>query len=374
MATTAPLTFDRHPSEHRTPPAARARLLEQPGFGEVHTDHMVLIDWSKSDGWHSARVVAYAPLELDPATAVLHYGHSVFEGMKAFRQQDGGIAIFRARDHARRFQRSARRLGLPQLPEEAFVASLEALLREDHEWVPTAEAHSLYLRPMLFGSHVGLGFRPAWQAQFMVIACPVAPFFGEATAVSVWVCEDYSRAAPGGTGDVKAGGNYAAGIVAEMEAAERGCDEVVWLDAVERRWVEELGGMNLFFVYGPERGARLVTPKLTGTILPGNTRNALMALASDLGIPVEERRLSIDDWRTGAEDGSISEVFACGTAAVVTPVGSVKSSRGSWTMASGEPGPVTKRLKRALLDVQFGRAPDPHGWMHRVALRGEPGR
>lgn len=360
------IAFERHPSAHPAPAHERARLMERPGFGEVHTDHMVLLDWAKSQGWHSGRVVAYAPLELDPATAVLHYGHSVFEGMKAFRQVDGSLAIFRAFDHARRFRRSARRLGLPELAEDVFVGALEALLHEDHSWVPDAEAHSLYLRPMLFGSHVGIGFRPTWQSQFMVIACPVAPFFGATSAVSVWVCDEYSRAAPGGTGDVKAGGNYAAGVAAEMVAAEHGCDEVVWLDAVERRWVEELGGMNLFFVLGSGSQIRLVTPSLTGTILPGNTRDALIALARDLGITVEERRIDVEEWKAGADTGSITEVFACGTAAVVAPVGTVRSNRGSWTMGNGMAGPLTLKLRQALLDVQYGRKPDAHGWMHRV--------
>ena len=362
-----PVEFLRQPSDRRVPADERRRLMQSPAFGDVHTDHMVLMDWDSTDGWHSARVVPYGPLSIDPATAVLHYGHSIFEGMKAFRQADGGIAIFRAYDHARRFQRSARRLGLPALPEDSFVAALEALVREDHEWVPGAEAHSLYLRPMLFGNHVGIGFRPAWQAQFMVIACPVAPFFTGSAGVSVWVCRDYSRAAPGGTGDVKAGGNYAGAIAAEMEAAEKGCDEVVWLDAFEQRWVEELGGMNLFFVFESRGTTKVVTPSLTGTILPGNTRGALIQLARDLGYEVTERRISIQEWQAGANRGEITEVFACGTAAVVSPVGRVQSEKGSWAMGSGEAGPVTLQLRQALLDVQYGRTADRHGWMHPVA-------
>ena len=369
------LTFDRRLAQEVVSSSERTRLMSEPGFGDVHTDHMVLVDWTKTDGWHSARIVAYAPLQLDPATAVLHYGHSVFEGMKAFRQVDGGIAIFRAFDHARRFRRSAHRLGLPELPEETFIAALETLVREDHAWVPSAAAHSLYLRPLLFGSHVGIGFRPTWQAQFMLIACPVAPFFAGTKAVSVWICEEYSRAAPGGTGDVKCGGNYAAAILAESDAAKNDCDEVVWLDAVERRWVEELGGMNLFFVLGAGEGAKLLTPALTGTILPGNTRDALLKLASDLGIQAEEGRLSVEDWQAGANSGLITEVFACGTAAVVTPVGSVKSSSGAWTMGTGAPGPVTLKLRQALLDVQYGRAHDSHQWMHRLAgIPAQPNR
>ena len=348
--------------------AERTELLSSRGIGRVHTQHMLLMDWNETDGWHSGRIVAYGPLQLDPATSVLHYGHSVFEGMKAFRQADGGVAIFRPFDHARRFRRSARRLALPDLPEDTFVEGLEALVGEDYDWVPSAEAHSLYLRPMIFGSHLAIGFHPVIEARLLIIARPTRSYFPNGVQpVSVWVSDKYSRAAPGGTGDVKCGGNYGGGLIAENEAMEQGCDEVVFLDAGERRWIEEMGGMNVFFVLGRGEKARLLTPALTGTILPGNTRDALLTLASDLGIEAEEGRLSIDDWQTGTADDSITEAFACGTAAVVTPVGSVKSSRGSWTVGNREPGPVTLMLRRALMDIQYGRAADPHGWMHRVA-------
>jgi branched-chain amino acid aminotransferase len=362
------MTFERDPGLRRMSGAERTELLASRGIGRVHTQHMVLMDWNERDGWHSGRLVAYGPLQLDPSTSVLHYGHSVFEGMKAFRQADGGVAIFRLLDHARRFRRSARRLALPELPEETFAEGLEALVGEDYDWVPSAEAHSLYLRPMIFGSHLAIGFHPVVEARLLMIARPTRSYFPNGVQpVSVWVTDAYSRAARGGTGDVKCGGNYGGGLIAENEAMEHGCDEVLFLDADERRWVEEMGGMNVFFVLGSGEKARLVTPALTGTILPGNTRDALLTLASDLGIETEEGRLSIDGWQQGAADGSITEAFACGTAAVVTPIGSVRSSRGTWAVGHGEPGPVTMILRRALMDVQYGRVPDPHGWMHRVA-------
>lgn len=329
---------------------------------------MVLLNWNETEGWHGGRIVSYGPLELDPATSVLHYGHSVFEGMKAFPQADGGVAIFRPLDHARRFQRSAKRLALPELPEESFIQALEALVIEDYDWVPRADAHSLYLRAMLFGSHVGIVHRPPTEAQFLLFGQPVGSYFPRGVQpVSVWVCDEYSRAAPGGIGHVKAGGNYGGGMIAEFQAEAMGCDEVVFLDALERRWVEEMSGMNLFFVISSGDDQKLFTPALTGTILPGNTRDALLKLAVDLGIEAEEGRISIEEWQAGSRDGSIAELFACGTAAVVTPVGSVRSNQGSWSIGDGEPGPVTMRLRQALMDIQYGRTPDSHNWMHRVA-------
>jgi branched-chain amino acid aminotransferase len=234
--------------------------------------------------------------------------------------------------------------------------------------VPDGADRSLYLRPFMIASEVGLGVKPASEVLFLLIASPAGAYFpGGVKPVSVWLCEDYVRAAPGGTGEAKCGGNYAASLIAQAQAIEQGCDQVVWLDAVERRWVEEMGGMNLYFVYGSSADARLVTPKLTGTLLAGVTRDSLLTLARDLGYRAGEGRVDVEEWRAGNADGSISEVFACGTAAVITPVGSVRHSRGEWSVGSGEPGPVTMRLREELLGIQRGTAPDRHGWMHRLA-------
>ncbi|MBI0377834.1 branched-chain amino acid aminotransferase, partial [Streptomyces albiflaviniger] len=308
-----------------------------------------------------AQLVPYAPLSLDPANMTLHYAQTIFEGLKAYRRPDGSVATFRPDQNAERFQTSARRMGMPELPVETFIAACDALVTQDKAWVPDHGEQSLYLRPFMFATEVGLGVRPANEFLFVVIASPAGAYFpGGVRPVSVWLSEEYVRAAPGGTGAAKTGGNYAASLVAQAQAAEQGCDQVVWLDAIERRWIEEMGGMNLYFVYGN----RIMTPELSGSLLPGITRASLLEIAADLGYEVTEGRISVDDWREGNADGTLTEVFACGTAAVITPVGSVKSARASWTVADGEPGEVTMRLRKSLLDIQTGAAPDPHGWMH----------
>ncbi len=349
-------------------PQERAALMADPGFGRVHTDHMVAIRYTAERGWHDARLTPYAPLSLDPSAMVFHYGQAVFEGLKAYRQPDGGVALFRPEENARRFVRSAARLAMPALPEEMFLRSVDELVGADAAWVPDAEGQSLYLRPFLIATEAAVGMRPADEYLFLLIAFPVVPFFpGAVRPVTVWLSDEYVRAAPGGTCEAKCAGNYAGSLLAQRSAAEQGCDQVVWLDAVERRWVEEMGGMNLFFVLDDGAGgARLLTPALTGTLLPGVVRDSLLTLAPELGLPVEEGRISADEWRKRAEDGSITEVFACGTAAVVAPVGRAKSRQAEWTVGTGEPGPITMRLRAALLDLQYGRAADPHGWMHRV--------
>jgi branched-chain amino acid aminotransferase len=345
----------------------RTRRMQQPGFGRVFTDHMVSARWSVDRGWHEARLRPYEPLQFDPATMVFHYGQAIFEGLKAYRQADGGVATFRPEQNARRFARSARRLAMPELPEEFFITSVEALVRQDRDWVPDNPGESLYVRPFMIATEVGLGVRPASECLYLLIASPAGAYFPKGVRpVSVWLSTEHTRAAPGGTGEAKCAGNYAASLVAQQQAADQGCDQVVWLDAVEHAYVEEMGGMNLFFVFGTGDGARLVTPSLTGTLLAGVTRDSLLSLAADLGYTAEQRLLSTEEWREGATSGEISEVFACGTAAVITPVGQVKSAHASWSMGDGEPGPVTMRLRQTLLDIQHGNAPDVHGWLHRI--------
>jgi branched-chain amino acid aminotransferase len=356
-------TIELKPSAHPLSDAEREVILANPGFGRHFTDHMVTIRWTEGRGWHDAQLVPYAPLSIDPANMTLHYAQSIFEGLKAYRQPDGSVATFRPEANAERFQASARRLAMPELPVETFIAACDALVSQDKAWVPSEGEQSLYLRPFMFATEVGLGVRPANEYLFIVIASPAGAYFpGGVKPVSVWLSEEYVRAAPGGTGAAKCAGNYAASLVAQAQAIEHGCDQVVWLDAIERRWIEEMGGMNLYFVYGD----KIVTPELSGSLLPGITRLSLLQIAEDLGYEVAEGRISVDDWKNGNADGSLTEVFACGTAAVITPVGSVKSTRANWTVADGEPGKVTMRLRRALLDIQTGVAPDTHGWMHRL--------
>ncbi|MFJ6154016.1 branched-chain amino acid aminotransferase [Micromonospora profundi] len=346
----------------------RAAALAQPSFGRQFTDHMVTVRWTEERGWHDGRLEPYGPFTLPPATSVFHYGQAVFEGMKAYRHDSGSIALFRPMANAERFNRSARRLAMPELPVDTFVRAVELLVTQDRDWVPPGDGNSLYLRPFMIATQPGLGFtHPSSSYLFCVIASPAAPYFGPSgpRALTVWLCDDYVRAAPGGTGDAKAAGNYAGAFLATRQATAQGCDQVVWLDAAEHRWVEEMGGMNLFFVYGGSR-PRIVTPKLTGALLPGITRDSLLTLAGELGMAAEEDRMSTSRWQSDCASGALTETFACGTAAVISPVGTVRSTTGDWQIGDGRPGPVTHRLRTALLDIQYGRGPDPHHWVHKV--------
>jgi branched-chain amino acid aminotransferase len=364
MSGSQPVEFAVHPTAAPVPDDRRAQVLADPGFGRYFTDHMVTVTWTPESGWHDGQVRPYGPLTMDPATSVLHYGQEIFEGLKAYRHADGSIWSFRPEANAARFARSARRLALPELPVDDFVASVEALVGLDHAWVPTGGETSLYLRPFMFASEVFLGVRPAQHVTYCVIASPVGSYFSKGVhPVSIWLSQDYTRSAPGGTGAAKTGGNYAASLVAQQQASAHGCDQVAFLDAVERRWVEELGGMNLYFVHAD---GTIVTPELTGTILEGVTRSSILELSQDLGHKAVERRVDIDEWREGVTSGEITEVFACGTAAVVTPVGRLAWEGGEVVMAGDEAGPVTTAIRASLLDVQYGRAEDTHGWLRRL--------
>ncbi len=349
--------------------AQREAILADPGFGRHFTDHMVSIRYDRERGWYEPSIVPYGPITLDPATNFIHYGQSIFEGMKAYRHADGHIRTFRPLKNAHRFRASARRLAMPEIPAEVFIQSLVELAHVDGDWVPSDPEKSLYLRPFMFSTEVGLGVKPADEYQYLLIASPAGAYFPRGVApVSVWLTPDYVRAAVGGTGEAKCAGNYAASLIAQAEAALHGCDQVVWLDANEHEWVEEMGGMNLFFVFGTGDAARLVTPPLSGSLLPGVTRDSILIMAhQDLGIPVSEEPVSVAQWKAGCESGEISEVFACGTAAVITPVGEVKSRVGAWTVSDGGAGPITMRLRNALLSLQSGQSPDNHAWMFELA-------
>jgi branched-chain amino acid aminotransferase len=362
------ISFDVRPSGSPVPAADREQLLASPAFGTRFTDHMITLRWTDSDGWHDGRLEPYGPFTLDPATAVFHYSQEFFEGLKAYRQGGGSIVMFRPQANAARFNSSARRMAMPELPEATFLQALELLVGQDRDWVPEEEEKSLYIRPFMIATQAGLGVNhPSSSYLFSVIASPAGAYFsGGVKPVTVWLCDDYTRAAPGGTGEVKCGGNYAAAFLAQREAVENGCDQVVWLDSAEHRWVEEMGGMNLFFVYGRGETARIMTPSLTGTLLPGITRDSLLQLAPDLGIQAVEGRISTDQWQADSASGELTEVFACGTAAVITPVGKVKGPHGEFLVGDGNPGPVTLRLREELLGLQYGQRPDPYGWIHKV--------
>jgi branched-chain amino acid aminotransferase len=345
----------------------RQELPTMPGFGATWSDHMVTARWQAGQGWHDAGVRPLAAFPLHPATMGLHYGQTVFEGLKAFWRPNGRRAVFRPTDHARRFNRSAYRMAMPELPEDAFVAALEALLLADGDWVPRARGASFYLRPFMFATETHLSNRPSEEYLFAVIGSPARPATDAAPRpMRLWVSTDYVRAAAGGTGAVKCGGNYGGSFVAQRQAAANGCDQVVWLDARERRYIEEIGGSNIFFVEQTGDGPQLVTPPLSETLLAGITRDSVLLLADRLGYPLVERPITLEEWQQGSRDGRITEAFACGTARAIAPVGHVASVRGDWSVGDGTAGPVTTRLLGALLDIQYGQAPDEFGWLRIV--------
>jgi branched-chain amino acid aminotransferase len=369
FAPKGPLAFNFTANPNPVSDTDRAELLVDPGFGKTFTDHMVVIKYAEGQnpetgGWGRAEVKARSPIMLDPAASVLHYAQEIFEGLKAYRLNDGAMALFRADANAKRFNKSAERLAMPHLPEESFVDACRALVTVDAKWFPKIEGGSIYLRPFMIATEAFLGVRPAHEYLFIVIAAASGNYFKSgAPAVSLWVSDDYSRAAPGGTGFAKCGGNYAASLVPTAQAFAKGHDQVVFLDARERRWVEELGGMNMFWVFAD---GSIQTPPVSDTILEGVTRSSLLRLAQDEGLTVREAPYAIDQWKADAESGHMVEAFACGTAAVVTPVGRVSSSTYSFDIGSGGPGQQSLRLKQRLVDIQNGTADDPHGWVLKI--------
>lgn len=359
-----PLTFPLHANPNPASAQQLNSILADPGFGDHFTDHMALAVWTKDAGWHDSQVKPYGPFQLDPATAVLHYAQEIFEGMKAYRHADDSIHLFRPQDNARRFQASAARMMLPELPAQDFVAAVEALVVADSRWVPAAEGErSLYLRPFMFASEVFLGVRAAHHVTFCVIASPAGPYFaGGVKPVDIWITDTWARAGAGGTGAAKFGGNYAASLIAQYEGYEHGCSQVLFIETTGRDRVEELGGMNVFLVL---EDGRLITPELTGTILEGITRDTVLTVATDLGLRTEERRIGYAELLEGIADRTVIEAFSCGTAAVITPIGAFKSTAGEWRLPTNG-SPTTIQIRDAVLDIQYGRVPDTHNWLHQV--------
>ncbi len=356
--------FPLHRSTRSVPDTERATILTDPGFGRYFTDHMASAVWTKGEGWHDKQVGPLQPFSLHPAAAVLHYAQEIFEGLKAYRHEDGSVWLFRPRANARRFQRSARRLALPELPEEDFLASVEQLVRADEPWVPAyGDEKSLYIRPYMFASEAFLGVRPGNTVQYAVIAGPAGPYFSSGvTGVTLWVSQNYTRSAIGGTGDAKCGGNYAGSLAAQIEAQEHGCDQVLYLDSQDRDKLEESGTMNVCLVTSD---GQLVTPAL-GTILEGVTRDSVLALAGEHGLTPVERSITVDELRNGCGDGTVTEVFAAGTAAVLTPIVKFLGQDLNITVGDGKPGKVTLAMREHILDLQYGRTKDTRGWLHRV--------
>lgn len=363
LTDTAALSFQVTPNPSPVPASRRESILADPGFGVHFTDHMVGLRWTPEEGWHEPRVVPYGPLQLEPAAAVLHYAQEIFEGLKAYRHADGSIWTFRPEANAARMQRSAHRLALPPLPEEHFIAALKQLVAVDGAWVPSAPETSLYLRPFMFAEEAFLGVRPARTVAFYLIASPAGAYFtGGVAPVSIWLSTQYSRAGRGGTGAAKTGGNYAASLLPQAEAYEKGCAQVLFLDSVEEKYLEELGGMNIVLV---RRDGTLITPA-SDSILEGVTRTSILQLARDRGLNVEHRPVTLDEWREGAASGEITEVFACGTAAVVTPIAQLKGEGFTIGDANAPAGELTMSLREELTDIQYGRRPDRHGWLTRL--------
>lgn len=361
--------FAQHLSTQRASAEHRAAVLANPGFGNYFTDHTTIVDYSTDETgagvWHSARLEPYGPIALDPAAAVLHYGQEIFEGMKAYRHADGSVWTFRATANAARLNSSADRLALPRLPEELFLESLRQLVVADQDWIPSGDGESLYLRPFMIATEAFLGVRPSREVSYRVIASPAGNYFGgEVKPVDIWVSRNYARAGRGGTGAAKAGGNYASSLAAQIEAEAHGCKQVLFLDQFNDNAVEELGGMNVFFVF---RDGSLVTPALSGTILEGITRSSIIQLGRDRGLDVIERTITLDEWRDGVASGDITEVFACGTAAVITPIARLRDGDDFISAAGDEVGDVTMSIRSQLLGIQTGTVEDTHGWLTRLA-------
>ena len=358
------LPFEVRANPNPRSDSERQAILDDPGFGLNFTDHMAVAVWTAADGWHDSAVVPYGPFSLDPATAVLHYAQEVFEGLKAYRHPDGSVWLFRADQNAERMARSAARLALPELPQADFLGSIDALIAADAAWVPSAAEQSLYIRPFMFASEAFLGVRPAQRVTYCCIASPAGPYFASGVRpVSIWITTRYTRAAPGGTGEAKCGGNYAASLIAQQEATSHGCDQVMFADAAERAWLEELGGMNVYVVTSDNQ---LLTPELNGSILEGVTRESILTLAGEFGLTPVERRIGIAELVDSIRSGQVAELFACGTAAVITPIGVLMDDAGTYRVGSGETGETTAALRKNLLDIQYGRAEDTHGWLRRV--------
>lgn len=330
-------------------------------FGKLFTDRMFVMDYQTGRGWHSARIQPYGPFSMDPAAMVLHYAQEIFEGLKAFRRADGSVALFRPADNIARFNRSARRMCMPEVDEAFFLDALKQLIQLESSWVPRSEGTSLYIRPTMIANEPMLGVRPADQYLCYIILSPVGAYYkGGLAPVKIWISDHYVRAAHGGTGEVKTGGNYAASLLAAREAASQGYDQVLWLDAKEKRYVEEVGSMNMCFVFDD----KLVTSPLAGTILDGITRRSILALAEDLGLGIEQRALSVDEIFEGVASGRLREAFGTGTAVVVSPVGQFTYRGETVVLGDGKTtGDITRKLYDTLTGIQYGRLPDRHNWV-----------
>lgn len=332
-------------------------------FGTTFTDHMFTLQYSQDKGWHSPEIKPYQPLVLDPASSVFHYGQEVFEGQKAYKSKENEILMFRPRENAKRLNRSMQRMCMPEIPVDEILYYEEELLKLEERWIPSVKGASLYIRPTVIATEPLLGVKPASQYLFFIILSPVGAYYSAGfNPISLWVCQEYSRAAEGGTGDAKAGGNYGASLAATGKAFEKGYNQVLWLDAKEHQFIEEVGAMNIFFVMNQE----LVTPPLSGTILPGITRQSVLEMASDLGIQSVERKITIDEIIEGIANNTVTEAFGVGTAAVVSPVGILNYKNMDYSINNNQTGPWAKKFYDQLTGIQYGEVEDKYHWVHKV--------
>lgn len=333
------------------------------GFGTIFTDYMFNMDYSKEQGWHNPRIEPYGPIEMDPSTMVLHYGQAIFEGLKAYRTDSGAIQLFRPMDNLQRFNRSANRLCIPELDEKFVLEALLKLLALEKNWVPSESGTSLYIRPTIIATDPYIGLRSSHTYRFFIILSPVGAYYPEGfDPVKIWVTTDYVRAVRGGVGEAKTAGNYAASLYATELANKDGYTQVMWLDGVELKYIEEVGSMNIFFVIGDE----VITPQLNGSILSGVTRDSVIKLAQSWGKKVTERKISIDEIYEAHEQGELKEVFGSGTAAVISPVGNIKYNGKEITIGDGNVGPLAAKLFKELMDIQYGKAEDPFNWTMKL--------
>lgn len=343
-----------------TSPKQKPQDESKLGFGQIFTDHMFLMNYTKGQGWHDARIVPYGAFDMDPACMVLHYGQAIFEGTKCYRRADGGLQLFRPEENLARMTRSAQRMGMPALDEAAALEGLRQLVKLDADWVPHQDGTSLYIRPTMIATDAHLGVHASHTYLFYIILSPVGAYYKEGLKpVGIYVEDEYVRAVRGGVGFTKCAGNYAASILAGEVAESKGYAQVLWLDGVEQKYVEEVGSMNMMFAYGN----KIVTPMLNGSILPGITRNSILTLARQLGYEVEEKRLAIADIFADAKAGKLTEAFGTGTAAVISPVGELCWKDEKLTIGGGQIGPVAQKLYDTLTGIQYGRLPDENGWV-----------
>lgn len=342
-----------------TNPKKKPAKGEKLGFGKVFTDHMFLMNYTEGQGWHDARIVPYDKLVLDPSSMVFHYGQEMFEGLKAYRGADGKVRLFRPDMNAKRANASNKRLCIPEIPEEDFVEAIKAVVKVDEDWVPEADGTSLYIRPFIIATDAFLGVAPSKTYLFVIILAPSGAYYENGLApVGIWIEDDYVRAVRGGMGFAKTGGNYAASLAAQVKAHDDGYSQVLWLDGVERKYIEEVGAMNIFF----KINGKIVTPVLNGSILPGITRNSVIQMCKSMGYEVEERKISVDELIDAAHTGKLEECFGTGTAAVISPVGKLRYVDEVFTINNNEIGEVSQKLYDTLTGIQWGKCEDKFNW------------